>query len=1414
MNYEPGERVSVRKLTDEEILALIPQWKKKDYETILGNETEEEQQDARVYLQIWYEKFLRGESTRSILRRENRDDDEERAIRSAMNLAENFTGPFRDMLQGSDEDTIDGKNVFEIRVLQALSHAEELINPDPTKNTWEEDFADIIVQTLFQLTKYKDSNQTARLMGTDFITDLGLRLSYFFSVRVRRMMQTEHLEKLKSELTGKEFQAIETMEDRNSMATKPHETDKYEAWKRVKPFEKIAYNCLLLLFELEWVHLKIGDFGDLITAKSLEEDEATLEKGYPNILVFREEFYNLIHDPDTLHIRSPQEWEDFYDENGGRNKHPLFDYFNSSERNRWSYAEPLDHQWVETQSSKLRIEPKTMNKEDQIFAKERNQHPGQAIARGFLTPPSHSKGSGYRQLREVITNLEDYENLGQIVDSDARWYDNPPTVGRNRGIASKKSIDALNHLQKTQWEINTDFLNVIAEGFDKEENQLDLNSPSTWKNLDKITIIKESEKDGLKGIKLPKNRNTRKKWELVITDWVRKILSLNGNVFWHVWACGWRGRLYPRCALLSPQESDIDRALLRFKEWKPLGESGWKWLRAHLFNLTATNSTTDGLKLSDARNKKATIEWRANWISEHIEYYKEIASDPIKHIDKWQETPKAKGESMQRLAAILEVVRVYDEHKKHGGQPSDWDKVKSGMPIQLDGSCNVYQHLSALLRNKELAEKVNVLAIHETDLRDQVEPPYLAQSDLYQLVVEKARRAYEAFDETGEHESLCSELFRHDNLNGIFTPEIIDQIFSRKFAKNITMTLAYGTKDFQGKFMGNKSGRPGYLTRKHVYCGKSIRGELDFAYECHETGCDYKSATGTSISEEEAKMEFVNHLYTKHKGKFEDGKHLIETIHEEDVPEKQLLGQGKLIPFEKDTPARIDIHIQNLNRHTNPVTKSGTIQKPYPYDKIMSCRPTRTVVYYLKKPGATYNPAKDCIEEGDNYNPEEDDEELWEFNCAYHLDKNKSKSGSGDRWGEIRKSKYLGPKWKSTRVPIWHEASLLYELLGEEISKTIPPKLQATLASKLGLDYKNAAEFVTAGANKSVEDELTRSVKKAEENIVMWTTPIGFRVLNYYPYRKTDGKLGGTHGSWWTKYWGPQFTKANPLPTISKYFKDISAILPKFDFDNLIQNAYRKKRVGGVDDMILRSIILALPVEPSEVEAFIEKPYSKSMAEGQDFMDKFMNILDGKNITFHHSVVCRPLIHEINRELGRIDPSEDKPSGIGASDIEEYSKFRRSVYRRATFTPSRVNSNIPKPIRMPSPIPHGKSEEKIKDQNKKKKKSRKKITDEMQRGITPNFIQSLDGAHMTMVINEMCADESINDFWAIHDCFGVHPSDTDTLVKTVKRTFKELHKNSLCEWMKKINPKHQTSDIPDPTFQLNSDTEISNYLIS
>ena len=63
-----------------------------------------------------------------------------------------------------------------------------------------------------------------------------------------------------------------------------------------------------------------------------------------------------------------------------------------------------------------------------------------------------------------------------------------------------------------------------------------------------------------------------------------RVIRNGDNVFWQPWNICFRGRLHSN-SVLSPQKGDFSKAIIRFKEWKNLGESGWKWLRIHVCNL-------------------------------------------------------------------------------------------------------------------------------------------------------------------------------------------------------------------------------------------------------------------------------------------------------------------------------------------------------------------------------------------------------------------------------------------------------------------------------------------------------------------------------------------------------------------------------------------------------------------------------------------------------------------------------------------------------------------------------------------------------------------------------------------------------------------------------------------------------------
>ena len=93
---------------------------------------------------------------------------------------------------------------------------------------------------------------------------------------------------------------------------------------------------------------------------------------------------------------------------------------------------------------------------------------------------------------------------------------------------------------------------------------------------------------------------------------------------------------------------------------------------------------------------------------------------------------RAKSEQFQRIAFLFEFTRIHNELNR---VEENWDLVKSGLPIHLDASCNGFQHMSALLRNKKLAKSVNLLNNDDNK-----------KGDLYQKVIDSAKNELKDHD--------------------------------------------------------------------------------------------------------------------------------------------------------------------------------------------------------------------------------------------------------------------------------------------------------------------------------------------------------------------------------------------------------------------------------------------------------------------------------------------------------------------------------------------------------------------------------------------------------------------------------------------------------------------------------------------
>jgi DNA-directed RNA polymerase len=63
-------------------------------------------------------------------------------------------------------------------------------------------------------------------------------------------------------------------------------------------------------------------------------------------------------------------------------------------------------------------------------------------------------------------------------------------------------------------------------------------------------------------------------------------------------------------------------------------------------------------------------------------------------------------------------------------------------------------------------------------------------------------------------------------------------------------------------------------------------------------------------------------------------------------------------------------------------------------------------------------------------------------------------------------------------------------------------------------------------------------------------------------------------------------------------------------------------------------------------------------------------------------------------------------------------------------------------------------------------------------GVSPNFIHSLDAAHLTRTVN-ILVDNGISSFAMIHDSYGVHACDIDLMHAAIREAFIEQYERDV-----------------------------------
>lgn len=81
-------------------------------------------------------------------------------------------------------------------------------------------------------------------------------------------------------------------------------------------------------------------------------------------------------------------------------------------------------------------------------------------------------------------------------------------------------------------------------------------------------------------------------------------------------------------------------------------------------------------------------------------------------------------------------------------------------------------------------------------------------------------------------------------------------------------------------------------------------------------------------------------------------------------------------------------------------------------------------------------------------------------------------------------------------------------------------------------------------------------------------------------------------------------------------------------------------------------------------------------------------------------------------------------------------------------------------------------------------------------GIAPNFVHSIDSAHMANVVLRL-REERIDDMHMIHDSYAVHPCHMTKLHKIVREEFVKIHRRNLLQEFKDEVEERLGVDLPD-----------------
>ncbi|RHY35077.1 hypothetical protein DYB32_000435 [Aphanomyces invadans] len=317
--------------------------------------------------------------------------------------------------------------------------------------------------------------------------------------------------------------------------------------------------------------------------------------------------------------------------------------------------------------------------------------PGFARYLPMVVPPKHWQGVENGGYLTIPTKIMRHRDSG-------KWQLQCAARGEMTDV-----IRSLNLLADIPWVINKEVLQVVMDvwksggDFGDLPPRRDLPMPTEPVLESYMHIPNEAERDAkfkedmdtyCKTVRKVEKKN--REYNSLRCDTVYKLQVAeefqHEEAIYFPYNMDFRGRVYPIPPNLNHLGSDMSRALLIFKDKKPLGPDGLYWLKVHLAGLYGID--------------KCSFDDRVKFVDEHIPQILASAADPLGESEdaRWWQQAEA---PFLTLGVVFELARAI--------QSPNPEEYLSNVPVHMDGSCNGLQHYAALGRDQAGAEQVNLV---------------------------------------------------------------------------------------------------------------------------------------------------------------------------------------------------------------------------------------------------------------------------------------------------------------------------------------------------------------------------------------------------------------------------------------------------------------------------------------------------------------------------------------------------------------------------------------------------------------------------------------------------------------------------------------------------------------------------------